>query len=509
MKKFLLSLILSFVFLSGHARKIYSDYFVYTVTDEYRGTCEITRCYDGRLDYEIASKPLYLPETIEDEYGETLKVTGIGEKGLEYCPFYTVIIPDSYTIGKEAFSEARTTSVTLPSKLKSIPEGCFHFSMICNIAIPESVEIIEAEAFIGCHFLDAINIGCSVKEIGDCAFADCMFTSVEIGKNVTVIGNGAFGGCKLLENVVIGSSVKTIGDGAFSSTPITSVTLPESLEYIGEGAFLQCEKLTSIHIPNSVQRIGARAFDSSALSSVTLPEGLEVIEEFTFYGCRNLTEVRIPQKVKRIEHFAFGYCDHLENLSLPSSLRYIGDNAFFNNYVMKELRIPEGVTELDEFAFADFSELEKIYVPASLEKIGSGVWHACNKILEVYYPAKVPIGEYTYPYRILPERNWSCFGYASNLNEVPDPNRVLYVPEEAVELARYTYPWSEFGGATPGRIEAYEFSGVETRQEGNFSGSAEYYNLSGVKVSDNRDSLTPGIYIERRNGINRKVAISR
>lgn len=144
-----------------------------------------------------------------------------------------------------------------------------------------------------------------------------------------------------------------------------------------------------------------------------------------------------------------------------------------------------------------------------LEEIGTGVWYECNKILEVYYPAKEPIGDYTYPNVRMPERNYRCFGYAFNLNTNPDPNRVLYVPEEAVELAKYTYPWSEFGRPFVGSIEAYEFSGVEAVSELSEDEVSGYYNLSGVRVSDCRETLTPGIYIERSSDKTRKVVIRR
>ena len=72
------------------------------------------------------------------------------------------------------------TSITIPSSVTSLGDGCFG----------------------GCSGLTSITIPSSVTSLGSWCFDSCSgLTSITIPSSVTSLGNGCFGGCKNLETV--------------------------------------------------------------------------------------------------------------------------------------------------------------------------------------------------------------------------------------------------------------------------------------------------------------------
>ena len=84
------------------------------------------------------------------------------------------------------------------------------------MTIPNSVTMIDGEAFCGCTGLTSVTIGNSVTTIGESAFKGCSgITSVTIPNSVTTIDGEAFSGCSGITSVTIGNSVTTIDGNAF------------------------------------------------------------------------------------------------------------------------------------------------------------------------------------------------------------------------------------------------------------------------------------------------------
>lgn len=113
-----------------------------------------------------------------------------------------------------------------------------------SVTIPNSVRIIEKEAFCECH-LTSVTIPNSVTTIEEMAFCDCQgLTSITIPSSVTSIGSYAFYWCNGLTSVTIGNSVKSIGDYAFDNCRLTDVTclakIPPTLDY---QSFSGCDNL--------------------------------------------------------------------------------------------------------------------------------------------------------------------------------------------------------------------------------------------------------------------------
>ena len=217
-------------------------------------------------------------------------ITKIGEGAFSYCDnLYTITIPESVTsIGDYAFHCSGLESIIVDSNnqyYSSDDRGVLFnkdktnliqypkMSSQSSYIIPDSVTIIQDNAFYRCNYLDSITIPDSVITIGNDAFYNCTgLAKLIIGNSVISIGDNAFYGCYSLTSIIIPDSVTSIGYQAFyGCNHLTNITIPDSVTTIGGGAFGRCSSLTSVTIPDSVTTIGASPFGGcSSLSNISV-----------------------------------------------------------------------------------------------------------------------------------------------------------------------------------------------------------------------------------------------
>ena len=99
-----------------------------------------------------------------------------------------------------------------------------------------------------------------VLEIGAQAFAvmgnTTLITSVIIPNTVTLIDSQAFERQTRLTSVTLSTSLVEIGNTAFNGcSALTRIILPATIKTIGAGAFTGCTALTTVSIPASVTSI--------------------------------------------------------------------------------------------------------------------------------------------------------------------------------------------------------------------------------------------------------------
>ena len=165
-----------------------------------------------------------------------------------------------------------------------------------------------------------------------------------------------------------------------------------------------------------------------------------------------------------IGNWAFSSCRGLLSVTIPGSVTSIGDNAFSNCSSLTSVTIPEGVTSIGDNAFSN-----------------------CSGLTSVYYGADKPIS-----------------ADANAFSEEAYEKATLYMSEDGVVYSTMINPWKNFKN-----IEEYDFTtGIDNvTVDSDEDAPCEIYDLRGVKVGDNIESLTPGLYIIRNGNEVKKIAV--
>ena len=140
----------------------------------------------------------------------------------------------------EAFLSKKKIDVAVPEGVASIEKAAFKHSCVRSVKFPDSLKIIETQAFCGCEKL----------------------TDVQFGKGPVKIEGMAFENCSGIESLDL-ANVKKIGNGTFSLCEnLQHVKLPQGLSEIGPSAFEDCDKLKEIRLPSSVSSLGIYSLGS-------------------------------------------------------------------------------------------------------------------------------------------------------------------------------------------------------------------------------------------------------
>lgn len=213
-------------------------------------------------------------------------------------------IPDGVRkIGEFAYARAGLTSVQIPDGVEEIGYAAFyHCDGLTDIVIPDSVKEIGVSAFdktpwieqwkgnvgdgsdfliVGDGILLAyrgkggdVAIPDSVKAIGAEAFkGKTNVNRVQIPDSVSVVGEGAFEDCLHLNEIQIGKGVRQIRDRAFAGCPIQTVVIPASVEEIGLRAF-----------DNEAIREGVVVFEGDTLPARSYEEAATKLYRDTYRG---------------------------------------------------------------------------------------------------------------------------------------------------------------------------------------------------------------------------------
>ena len=308
--------------------------------------------------------------------------------------------------------------VTIPDGVISIEAGAFDGCTYLNaLTIPESVIAIEDGAFTGYNGscpniilftgkfaadngralivnnrlitiaprgLTSYNVPSGVTSIAGNAFKLLSnITSITLPEGVTSIGSAAFAGCTSLKAINIPSSVKTIENFAFDLTGLTSIVIPEGVTNIGEYAFQNSTSLASITLPNSLTSLGAYAFNKcSKLSTISIPSGLTTIGTQTFMNCTSLNSIVIPSNIQEIQSYAFAGCESLNSVKLENGIKTIGDAAFYECPVTL-LTIPESVNFIGFNAFQSCKFLKEVTINSSSLNIDGQAFDGCINLTDV------------------------------------------------------------------------------------------------------------------------------
>ena len=240
---------------------------------------------------------------------------------------------------------------------------------------------------------------------------------------VTTIGTSAFSGCTTLSSITIPAGVTSIGGSAFQNcTSLPSITIPVGITSISSSAFTGCSNLKSVYI-DDLSAYCKISFSSTSsvptynsaklyvkgteLTKLTIPEDVTTIKYATFYKCSSIKSVVIGNHVTSIENYTFRYCPAITSV-----------------------KIGNGVTTIGNYAFANCTALESVTIGSGATKIGSGAFYTCSKLAVVRCKPTTP-----------PTLS-STTTFDSNATD-----RVIYVPQAAVEAYQSATNWSEYASA--------------------------------------------------------------
>ena len=298
--------------------------------------------------------------------------------------------------------------------------GFYECTGLTGLILPDTVEYIDVNAFLGCKELTRVRWSAGLRKINTGAFDYTGLETLVLPEGVTFLGANAFGHAKL-KSVSLPSTVAKMTESNEKSDA-NPFAFCENLEeiYVAEGnkayksdgnCVMRREDNTLVvgckasKIPSYTEHIGRFAFQGAALESVALPEGVTSIEDYAFARNDRLKEITLPQSLTSIGKYAFLWCAALESIALPDGVTSVGNNAFSTCISLKELALGAELLNagcgLTEFCVA----LEKITVSENNESFsGEGnclTRKADNTVIAGCASSKIPagteqIGEYAF-----------------------------------------------------------------------------------------------------------------
>lgn len=354
--------------------------------------------------------------------------------------------------GFEVDSYGVITKCTLPNEVESIhvPDGVLRIhdgvfrgrNALIEVRLPETLTVIEVEAFCDCGALVSVLFPRAVRKIGERAFSGCgALAEVSMPNNLEYLGRDAFAGTPWLRSitnedgfaiyghtlvryhgtnphVTIPERVTLINRGAFYDCDfITKVTLPYVLACIGCEAFAGCIALSVIEnffVVTQIEYIEADAFvdtlwleekldengfmiyDSALLgyrgtgTHVTIPDGIQFIADATFMHCEEMTHVTIPDSVAYIGCEAFFGCQNLARVEM-GNLSFIDDQAFADTAWICSITDENGFMIYDSCLLRYEGKEENVMIPDSVMVINTRAFLDCDFIRNILIPNSVTL----------------------------------------------------------------------------------------------------------------------
>lgn len=214
----------------------------------------------------------------------------------------TLELPESLTlIGESAFERCKFSgNLVIPGGIKVISSHCFaSCEFDGNLILKEGVTNIKEVAFAHCKFRGELALPSTVREVGFASFKANNFSSIGLPEKLQLLGAEAFMECQYLNGeIYIPSSIVTVPARCFQDCPlITGVVLRKNITSIEADAFKNDSYIRTIVCENPTPPyLDAYAFSNVVKTQINVEvpkEGLRLYKNNrTWSEFTRLTEYR-------------------------------------------------------------------------------------------------------------------------------------------------------------------------------------------------------------------------
>lgn len=305
------------------------------------------------------------------------------------CESASILIPPQVTsIGYEAFSKCKFTSITVDSD-----NIVYDSRNNCNAIIETQTNTL---------ILGSINtiIPDTVTSIGISAFrSQSNIAEITIPNNIINIGNNAFRGCTGLTSIIVeGTIPPTIGTNVFAQStcpiyvPCASVDTYKSnwLTYANRIQCLSSDIIATYQVTNTNTPVLLYGYDEIASSpdevfskiivddvEISIPNLISANGEYNFSTIGEHTVIYTLINPTATTDSTFHYCENLKKVILPSTLKVLEEDTFASCINLREVQMPNSVTEIGSYAFSGCRNLEIINIPEKLITIQAYAFENC------------------------------------------------------------------------------------------------------------------------------------
>ena len=271
-----------------------------------------------------------------------------------------------------------------------------------TVVVPEFIERISSDAFVGCTALESVLFMGPVPSIDGGLPEGVVQRMLEDEKIAEESPDGS-----VVEYLILGDSAMAVG-GKPSGTGSIEVAAEVSgikVGSIGAYAFagrdaadrsevVPRDDVKRVTIPEGVEVLRERCFYyCGALQSVEIPDSVRLIMDESFRACTSLKNAEIPGGTEYLGFESFRHCTQLTSICIPDSVRFIGEGAFKVCRSASSISVGEGLHEIGDWAFAYCSSATRAELSDSVESIGSSAFYLCTSLRAFEAGSVESIGE--------------------------------------------------------------------------------------------------------------------
>lgn len=292
-------------------------------------------------------------------------------------------------IGNGAFINTKINKVIFDNDVSIIGSWFNGCELLNEIILPDSLEIIQKNAFRNAGFTELVfNKDILIEENAFSYMKN--LKSVTFNSDNIIIEPYSFSNNEKLNNIKFGMLTE-ISASSFTHSPLNSMSVSEDNQHykvIDNGRGLVIKSNNSLLIGGSnfnsfdtISSIEVSAFEGKKLGDVIIPSNVSIVHRKAFY---NATFNSLDIRANQIYTEAFSYINIL-NDDLYISSKEIGSDSFNYAKGFKRLHIMVGNEIIKSGSFTNNFSIEELYLPTTLKTIEIGAFIQCHNLKSVYY----------------------------------------------------------------------------------------------------------------------------